>query len=247
MRLDLQMMLQHVPAGDSRNASRLRTTFAERIEEMTTDGNHMFNLQEAAIGYAMAAERMFGDDAAFVNANPTVVPIFVSMLFQSLEISIKEAGIASGLFSLDEARSRENRSGHGIKELAALAVEKLGGDPFGPIVMAMTFSDGSGRSAEFIRRMIAAPELEKTRDSYASRRLGYGQVSAGDFALINPIGEWIESVKKTALGLPTTVEILIEWKKKSSSPSKHFAIWLKHNCGEQTSSCDVATRAAQEK
>jgi hypothetical protein len=186
----------------------------------------MYTGLEAATAYAIAAERIFGGDGTFLNANPSVVPIFVSDLFQSLEISIKTAGIESGLFSLQEARGRENRSGHGIKELAALAVEKLGGDPFDPIVMAMTFSDNKGRSAAFVRRMIAAPELEKTRNSYASRRLGYGQVAEGDFALIHPIDEWIEAVKQTAAGLPTTVQILTQWK-ASSSKSKHFAIWLK--------------------
>jgi hypothetical protein len=187
---------------------------------------HMYTGFEAATAYAIAAERIFAGNGAFLNANSCVVPIFVSNLFQSLEISIKTAGIESGLFSLQEARGRENRSGHGIKELAALAVEKLGGDPFDPIVTAMTFSDINGRSAAFVRRMICAPELEKTRDSYASRRLGYGQVAEGDFGLIHPISEWIESVKRTAAGLPTAVQILTQWK-VSSSKSKHFAIWLK--------------------
>lgn len=186
----------------------------------------MFSLEEAAIGYALAAEQMFGGDASFLNANPAVVPIFVSMMFQSLEISIKHAGIESGLFTIQEARSRENRSGHGVKELAALAVEKLGGDQFDPIVMAMTFKNANRRSGTFLQQMIAAPELQKTRESYASRRLGYGQVAEGDFALIHPIPEWIESVKQTAVGLPTTIQILTQWK-ASPSKSKHFAIWFR--------------------
>jgi hypothetical protein len=193
---------------------------------MNTAAPHMFSLEEAAIGYALAAEHMFGSDAAFLNSNPAVVPIFVSLLFQSLEIAIKHAGIESGLFTIEEARSRQNRSGHGIKELAALAVEKLGGNPFDPIVMAMTFKNANSRSGSFIRKMIAAPELEKTRESYASRRLGYGQVAEGDFALIHPIPEWIESVKQTAVGLPPTIQILTQWK-ASPSKSKHFAIWIR--------------------
>lgn len=98
---------------------------------MSTPDPHMFSLDEAAVAYAVAAEHMFGNDATFLNNNPAVVPVFVSMLFQSLEISIKHAGIESGLFTMQEARNRQNRSGHGVKELAALAVDKLGGDPFG--------------------------------------------------------------------------------------------------------------------
>lgn len=194
---------------------------------MSTATPHMFNLEEAAIGYALAAEHMFRDDAAFLNANPAVVPVFVSMLFQSLEIAIKHAGIESGLFTIEEARSRQNRSGHGVKELATLAVEKLGGDPFDPIVMAMTFRNANDRSGTFLQKMIAAPEMERTRESYASRRLGYGQVAEGDFSLLHPIDEWIESVKQTAVGLPTTIQIFKQWK-ASPSKSKHFAIWIQN-------------------
>lgn len=186
----------------------------------------MYTGLEAAEAYAVAAERVFGDNGTFLTGNPGVVPIFVSNLFQSLEISIKTAGIESGIFSMQEARARVNRSGHGIKELATLAVEKLGGDPFDPIVMAMTFGNANSRSATFISSMIAAPELEKTRESYASRRLGYGEVAEGDFGLIHPISEWIESVKLTATSLPTTIQILTRWM-ASPSRSKHFAIWLK--------------------
>lgn len=87
---------------------------------MNGQTGRMYTGQEAATAYAVAAERVFGDDGAFLNANPCVVPIFVSNLFQSLEISIKTAGIESGLFVMEEARARENRAGHGIKELAAL-------------------------------------------------------------------------------------------------------------------------------
>lgn len=186
----------------------------------------MFSLKEAAIGYALTAEHIFGTDGAVLNTNPAVVPIFVSLLFQSLEIAIKHAGIESGLFTIEEARSRQNRSGHGVKELATLAVEKLGGDPFDPIVMAMTFKNANTRSGTFVHKMLAAPELERTRVAYASRRLGYGQVAEGDFALIDPIPEWIESVKQTAVGLPNTVQILAQWS-ASPSKSKHFAIWIR--------------------
>ena len=187
---------------------------------------HMFTGHEAAIAYAISAERMFGDNAGFLEANPAVIPIFVSLLFQSFEISIKQAGVESGLFTTQEARARQQRSGHGIKELAALAVEKLGGKPFDPIVMAMTFANKRTNSAQIVREMICGDKLEKTRESYASRRLGYGEVSKGDFAIIKPVPDWIESVKETASNLQTTVDILSQWK-KSASRSKHFAIWLR--------------------
>jgi hypothetical protein len=185
----------------------------------------MFTREEAASAYALAAEKIFGGDDTFLNNKPAVVPVFVSMLFQSLEISIKHAGIESGLFTMQEARNRQNRLGHGIKELAALAVEKLGGDPFDPIIMAMTFSNSGDRSSQFIHNMICESEMEKTRDAYASRRLGYGEVYEGDFALITPIAEWVSAVKQTAVNLPKTIDILSQWR-SSASRSKHFAIWL---------------------
>jgi len=192
---------------------------------MNKQTSRMFTGREAAIAYAISAERMFGDNAGFLDANPAVVPIFVSLLFQSLEISIKQAGVESGLLTMQDARARQQRSGHGIKELAALAVEKLGGDPFDPIITAMTFANTHTNSAEIIRQMICGDDLDKTRESYASRRLGYGEVSEGDFAIIRPVSDWIEAVKETASNLPTIINVLSQWK-ASASKSKHFAIWL---------------------
>ena len=186
---------------------------------------HMFTGREAALAYAIAAERILSQETDFLSSNPACVPIFASILFQSLEISIKQAGIESGLFSMQEARSRQQRSGHGIKELAALAVEKLGGEGFKPIVMAMTFNNQKPNSAEIIKQMICGDDLEKTRESYATRRLGYSEIAEGDFAIIYPVQDWVSAVKKTAINLPTTIEIISKWN-SSPSKSKHFAIWL---------------------
>lgn len=187
--------------------------------------NHVFTGQEAALAYALSAERIFGDNVNFLNENQAVIPIFVCQLFQSLEISIKHAGIESGLFTESEARSRAMRSGHGIKELAILACEKLNGTPFDPIMMAMTHFNAVQNSGYIIRLMISGTEFEKTRECYATRCLGYGQVTNGDFALIDDIPKWIASVKETAINLTKTIEILRQWK-ASPSESQHFAIWL---------------------
>ncbi|MFH1350261.1 MAG: hypothetical protein ABII26_04910, partial [Pseudomonadota bacterium] len=81
-------------------------------------------------------------------------------------------------------------------------------------------------SAQIIRQMICGDDLGKTRESYASRRLGYGEVSEGDFAIIRPVLDWIEAVKETVSNLPTIIDILSQWK-ASASASKHFAIWLR--------------------
>ncbi len=184
--------------------------------------NHIFTRQEATLAYALSAERLFGDDE-FLNQNPAVIPIFVSHLFQSLEISIKHAGIGSKLFN--DKKTRSFSKGHGIKELAMLAVEKLGGKPFGPIIMAMTYFNRIQNSGEIIRLMISGKEFERTRECYALRCLGYAEVSNGDFALVDDIPTWIAVVKETAENLPKTINILKQWK-ASKSQSQHFAIWL---------------------
>lgn len=191
---------------------------------MDQKANHIFTSQEAAMAYALGAERIFGNDCEFLNANPHVIPVFVSQLFQSLEISIKHAGIASGLFTETEARNRARRSGHGIKELASLAVEKLGGDSFAPILMALTHCNARTNSNEIIQQMISGKAFEKTREKYASRCLGYGQVADGEFALIDDISSWIDTMKETASNLPKAIDALKQWK-LSPSESKHFAIW----------------------
>ena len=190
---------------------------------MNQKTGRMFTGREAAVAYAISAERMFGGNADFLEANTAVVPIFVSLLCQSLEISIKRAGIESGLFTEQEVKARP--LGHHIKELASLAVEKLGGEPFDPIVMAITSANKHMNSAQIVREMICGDKFEKTRDVYASRDLGYEEVFEGDFAIIYPIADWIASVKETAVNLPTSIDILSQWK-ASASTSKHFAIWF---------------------
>ena len=194
---------------------------------MTTN-NHIFTLEEIALAYAKSAERLFGGDTEFLNSNQEVIPVFVNMLFQSLEISIKHAGVEAKLFTLKEVRKRQHRSGHGIKEIATLAVEKLGGDPFTSIITAMTFSCTNQHAENIIRQMVCGEDFEKTRNVYATRYLGYGQIKNGDFSLITPIEDWVESVKQTALNLPKTIDILTQWK-QSESDSKHFAIWYDEN------------------
>jgi hypothetical protein len=186
--------------------------------------NHIFTGREAALAYSLSPERIFGNEYSFLNNNPAVIPIFVSQLFQSLEISIKHAGIESDLFTEMEARNRAMRSGHGIKQLALLACEKLGGDPFGPIVMAMCHFNKNPKSKHIINLMICGDEFERTRESYTTRNLGYAQVENGDFATIDDLENWVESVKQTAANLDKTIDILSQWK-SSPSKSKHFAIW----------------------
>lgn len=183
----------------------------------------MYSLQEAAAGYAAAAERIFGRDN-YLNNTPEVVPIFVSNLFQSLEISIKSAGIESGLFSMQEARRAGK--GHGVQELADLATERLGGAT-SDLVTAMTCAcPPETRARTIIGKMIESDQFAPTRNSHLSRRLGYAEVSEGEIQILDPIPEWIDALKQTAAQLPQTTSILTQWK-ESASASGHLAIWFK--------------------
>ena len=157
---------------------------------MNHQTHHIFNGQEAALAYALTAERIFGNDLEFLNRNKAVIPILVNHLFQSLEISIKYAGIESGLFTENEARTRAMRSGHGIKELAALAVEKLGGNPFGPIKMAMTHFNAIQNSGEIISLMIAGSEFKTQGNAMHPVTLDMGklQMETLQQSMISPHG-----------------------------------------------------------
>ena len=53
----------------------------------------MFSLQDAAMAYAKGAKRILGEDSTFLNNNQEVIPVFVSLLFQSIVISLKHLGI----------------------------------------------------------------------------------------------------------------------------------------------------------
>ena len=79
--------------------------------------------------------------------------------------------------------------------------------------------------------MICGPELEKTRQSYAKRNLGYLYVEDKELTYIVEIPKWINAVKETAANLPSAVLILSQWK-VSSSKSKHYAIWDHKRMGE---------------
>lgn len=187
----------------------------------------MFNLQEAAIAYAKSAERILGEDESFLNGNQEVIPVFVSTLFQSLEISLKHLGIESQLFSAKESRDRKlTKNGHGIKEIADLINNRLWADKDYPVIMALTAGLNSPQTADILRKMVFAKEFESTRQSYQTRNLGYCQLKSGDLALVNALKPWCDVVLAVAKNLPAAISVVSEWKISSSS-SQRFAIWYK--------------------
>lgn len=185
---------------------------------------HYFTLKDAAVAYALAAERIFANDYSFVNTNAALKPIIGNHLFQSLEISIKHACISSGLFTTAESRSRVVRSGHGIKELGQMAIQKLGGNDIHPLIMAMTCNCQQPHARQVLRKMTVDKLYERTREAYATRRLSYGEIGPDDYMIITPVEAWIAIVKEIAERSDDAAGIIRQWK-SSPSQSPHFAIW----------------------
>lgn len=173
----------------------------------------MFSLDEAAKAYAKAAECVLGEDAEFLQNNQEVVPVFVALLFQSVEISLKHLGIEAKLFTEQEARNKRlTKNGHGIREIADLVNERLGADGDYPVVNALTagFNDDIGK--EILRKMLFGSEFEATRQAYQSRDLGYEQLNKGDFALVEGLNNWATTVRNVAECLPSAIGVVEQWK-----------------------------------
>ncbi len=187
----------------------------------------MFTLHDAALAYAKTAERIIGGDETYINNNQELVPVFVSLLFQSLEISLKHLGIEAKLFTEQEARDRKlTRNGHGIKEIADLVNTRLGANKDYPVVNALTAGLRDSQAADFLHKMIFAKEFDSSRQAYQSRNLGYSQLKPGELKMLNGLKPWVVAIKEVAENLPTAIRIVSEWK-NSNSTSKHFAIWYR--------------------
>ena len=187
----------------------------------------MYTLQDAAMAYAKGANRILGEDVTFLNNNKDVIPVFVSLLFQSIEISLKHLGIESKLFTSQESRDKKlTQNGHGVKEIADLVNDRLGADKNYPVVIALTAGLKNTRTAEIIERMIFGKEFGPTRKSYQNRNLGYAQLVSGDLQLLNGLKPWVTAVEEVAQNLPVAIGIVSKWK-ESDSNSKTFAIWYK--------------------
>jgi len=188
----------------------------------------MFTLQEAALAYAKSAERILGEDGKYINENQELVPVFVALLFQSLEISLKHLGLEAKLFSEQEARDRKlTKNGHGIKEIADLINTRLGADRDYPVIMALTAGLENSQAEDFLYKMIFDEGFDSSRRAYQSRNLGYSQLKPGELKLLNGLSPWVIAIKAVVENLPNAISIVSQWK-NSNSNSKHFAIWYRY-------------------
>lgn len=163
----------------------------------------MFSLKEVAIAHAKAAARLLEPNAEFLNSNEEVIPVFVNLLFQSVEVIIKSLAIESGLADEKELRDRETtRNGHGIRELACLINGKIGADV---IVDLLLPKRGYAVSNEMLKIMIFGTEFAPSRNAYASRKITYSQFGAGELQLFGSANDWVKAVMSAAKNIESAI------------------------------------------
>jgi len=172
-----------------------------------------------------AVKKIFNEK--YLEKNPEIVPIFISHLFQSLEISLKHFGIESKLFTKKESRSKLfTDNGHNINKIAKLANNRLGTNNNDyPLIMALTFGLDKNSTPEIINKMIFGKEFKPTRKSYKERKLVYSELNTEEIQIINSLKDWVFAVISVAENLDVSVKIASKWK-LSNSKHTNFAIWL---------------------
>ncbi len=153
--------------------------------------NPMFTLQEVALAYAIAAERI-----ATTDIQGALVPVFVNILLQSLEITLKAVAIDSGLATESTFRNKKFCNGHGIKEIAEHIEAKLNGQSIVDLLLPKWVGAPPKR---IVKIMLFDEKFELTRISYAKRTLAYSSFEQGQLQLICVNSKaWVSAVRKAA-------------------------------------------------
>lgn len=167
----------------------------------------MYSLREVALAHAIAAEKLLEPDGEFLNSNEAVIPVFINLLLQSLEITLKSVAIDSGLATEYELRDKKKtRNGHGVEELAKLIEEKNGGNS---VVDLLLSRQGYADSNAIVKAMLFDPRFEPTRDSYAKRNITYCDLSAGDLQVIGGSKSWATAVILAAKNIDSACEEMV--------------------------------------
>ncbi len=163
----------------------------------------MFSLKESALGHAKAAERLVDDEAVFLNRNKEVAPVFINLLFQSVEITLKAFATETGLATEKELRDREiTKNGHGIFELANLINSKLEDIEVIDLLLPMR---GFADSNDVLMAMVYDDKFKPSRDSYVRRNITYAQLKPGDLQVVVGVKGWVEAIRKAAENLDHAV------------------------------------------
>ncbi|MGH1472550.1 MAG: hypothetical protein ACRBCS_15300 [Cellvibrionaceae bacterium] len=153
----------------------------------------MFTLNEAAFAHALAAEKILEPKAQFLNENEEVIPVFVNLLFQSVEISLKSFALDAKIATEEELRDRKlTGNGHKIDLIAKLIDSRTGKD----LVVDLILPEGEfPLYNQILKAMVYEAEFEPTRESYASRNVTYSQFKAGELQVLGSVKDWVDAVK----------------------------------------------------
>lgn len=162
----------------------------------------MYSLVEAANAHAKAAQRLVEPDGSFLNSEFAVVPVFVNLLLQSIEISLKAFATETQLLRPSELRSKKLRNGHGIKEIAVAINEKLAPND---VLSLLLPKKGFAHSNDIVREMIFGEKFEPTRLSYISRKLTYSEFVHGELQLISGAKNWVFAVRSVCQNIDRAV------------------------------------------
>lgn len=173
---------------------------------MSQDKQSDYTRPEVALAYAICAERLFSGNPKIFTDEPATVPVLVHLLFQSLEISLKHVGRHFNLwpdYCVNKKKSLDKS--HDVKALTYAIQAGFPNVHIRVILLAAVIDDRLG--AEFIGRMLTAPEFEDTREAYEGRNLGYAQLKSFTIFSSNT-AEWIQSVKEMSQNLGTFIRYL---------------------------------------
>jgi len=156
----------------------------------------VYSLKETSLGHAKAAERLIFDGVDFLNTSHEVVPVFINLLFQSVEMTLKSLATESGLVSIKGLRnSKKFGNGHDIKRLAQFIESNLGGQS---IVDLLLPRQGFADSNIILNEMISGDKFAPSRSSYQRRNITYSQFGQGELQVVEGVNNWAKAVKQAA-------------------------------------------------
>jgi hypothetical protein len=162
----------------------------------------MYSLTDSAIAHAKSAQKLLEPDGSFLNTQKAAVPVFVNLLFQSIEISLKSFATDTGILSPKELRSPNLQNGHGVREIAEAINKKM---PPKEVISLLLPMKGFAISNAIIVKMVYGSEFEPTRLSYARRKITYAEFIKGDLQVVNGAKDWVNAVLAASQNIGSAV------------------------------------------
>ena len=164
----------------------------------------MYSLKETSLGHAKAAERLIFDGVDFINTSHEVVPVFVNLLFQSVEMTLKSIATESGLVTIKGLRNKNKfGNGHDLMRVARFIDSKLGDQSIVDLLLPrQSFAD----SNIILNEMIFGDMFAPSRSSYQRRNITYSQFGEGELQIVEGVNGWVKAVKQAAENIDNGVQ-----------------------------------------